>query len=356
MRQAKVSAVPAATVPRTGASRKALSSTSAGPFYLSPLCVPNGRHWDSKLTNSTTRSVMTLCRLYGLIVQGFGQGRNEAYKSWIRVTRSVSSPKSNLQVMLVPIVGGKLHLLAGTEYDAALLAVYLGAAEVRTQFPLWPSPSQSPLAGLHADRDCSLPVIPGLLDIAREAGIDHGTYIGTSIPFVATCDLVLRIGAPPDDRLVFWSVKPLSKIVSGDVAIRVRERIELDRRFAVASGGGHRTIVGNEMSIALKGNLGWMMPTLSSLVTLRQSNQLGDFSGEFCDRSAHVDTLSGCIESSGTAASLDSKQAQEVFRAAAWLGLVDVDLTRPVVMSRPPTFGGIQKAAQLRAMLLGDER
>jgi hypothetical protein len=47
--------------------------------------------------------------------------------------------------------------------------------------------------------------------------------------------------------------------------------------------------------------------------------------------------------------------AQRHFRAAAWLGLIDIDLTEPVLMSRPMTTGGAAKKRALQVQLLGEE-
>lgn len=320
---------------------------------ISPLAIRSGVKWRSKLTNSVTRTVMTLDRLYGLIAQGFGQGRNDDYKSWIRVTRSLSSPKSNILVVHLPIHARGLNLLAGTEYNAGDLAAWLGALEIREQLPLWPSEALSPLHGLHAERDLLLPLAPGLVEIAKDAGIDHGTYVGGDIPYVATTDLVLRIGRPPHDRLVFWSVKPLEKIVVGESAARVRERLELERRYAIAVNACHQVIDGTEMTSSLIANLGWLMPTRSSLNEFASSNYLEDYAGAFESNAASGDPLGACIDSAGRQCSIEPERVQAIFRTAAWLGRIDVDLGVPILMSKPPTRGGKQRKLRMQNELLG---
>ena len=321
---------------------------------LSPLAVTTVGKWRSKLSNSVTRRVMTLDRLYALIAQGFGQGRDEAYKPWIRVTRSLSSPKSNVFVAQVPIHERGLHLLAGTEYNAGQLASWLGALEVREQFPLWPSPSRSPLWGLHPERDRTLVPAPGLLEIAADAGIDHGTYVGGNIPFVATTDLVLRIGVPPNDKLVFWSVKPLEKIVRGKSAARIRERLELERRYAVAVGAHHGVIDGTEMTRSLVENLDWFRPLRSELLAFRKTQCIEDFAAAFEGLAVDGDPLRVCIDAAGEQCSIPPNRVQAFFRAATWLGLTDVDLGVSVLMTKPPTRGGGARKLQLRKALLGD--
>lgn len=151
------------------------------------------------LTNSIGRKAMTIGRLQGLILQGFGQGRGEGYTPWIRVTRGNAPRKSNHVVAVTHVQARPLHLLSRLEYRAVRLAMWLGAVEVREQFPLWPwTGGPHPMAGLDDERDRALPTTLGLLALAKKAGIRHGHFVGApNLPYVATTDLVIRVGATP---------------------------------------------------------------------------------------------------------------------------------------------------------------
>ena len=309
-----------------------------------------------KLSNSVTKSVMSYSRLYALIRQGFGQGRNDDYKPWIRVTKGNSSPDSNLHVSQVATQKRGLHLLAGTEFNSAHLAAWLGSLETREQFPLWPHSAPHPLAGLHPERDKTLENTRGLLAIAAEAGIDHGTYVGTDIPYVATTDLLLRIGEPPHDRLVFWSVKPLEKMLKGRASLRVLERLELERRYAISVGAIHRVINGTEMNESLIENLDWMMPLYSEFAGLLSPKNLQNFAAAFAEPAKQREPLQNCIAHARSDLKLSEKAGFDLFRGTTWLGMTDIDLSKPVLMTRPPTQGGAAQKELLREQLLGEAK
>jgi len=306
-----------------------------------------------KLSNSITKAVMTYPRLHALIQQGFGQGRGDGYKPWIRVTKRNSSPHSNLYVLRIATQLRGLHLLAGTEFRAAHLAAWLGSLEIREQFPLWPHSAPHPLAGLHPERDEKLPSTRGLLAIADEAGIAHGEYVGTDIPYVATTDLVLRIGQPPVDRLVFWSIKPLEMMIQGPRSRRVLERLEMERRYALSVGAAHRVINGTEMNKHLIENLDWLMPLRSEFSGLLHPETLQAFTAEYAVPAKTGEKLKVCIEHATRALKLNDKQGFSLFRGATWLGLTDIDLTRPIIMSRQPTKGGSEHLRSMQQALLG---
>jgi hypothetical protein len=287
--------------------------------------------------------------------QGFGQGRNENYKAWIPITRGLSSPKSNLFVAKVPICDRGINLLSADEYKTTLVAGWLGAAEIRDQFPLWPETFVHPMAGLWPGRDCRLPRPPGLIEIARDAGIDHGTYVGGDVPFVATTDLVVRVGEPPNDRLVFWSCKPLELMVRGKGATRVLERLELERRYAGAINAEHRVINAGDFEPNLIGNLDWLTPRKSELNRAQSDVRFDEFVGAFI-ASDDGRALKECIARAGRVARLDAERTQEYFRISAWLGRIDLDLTVDLVMSRRPVRDHSRVRTQMRRSLLGESK
>jgi len=142
---------------------------------------------------------MSQATLAKLVSSGFGQGRAEFYQPWIRIRRAVSSPVGTQHIFNLPGLGRPLHLLSGLEQGAAALAGYLGALEVREQVPAHAQAEQHPgydplyqLSTGNSDR-----LVPGLLQIAEEAGIDPGRYPGTDIVFVLTTDLLLTVEDGP---------------------------------------------------------------------------------------------------------------------------------------------------------------
>ena len=310
----------------------------------------------ARLTNSVGRAKMTRNRLQALILQGFGQGRGNGYMPWICVTRGNSPRCSNHFVAVTSIQEKPLHLMSGLEYGATRVATWLGAKEVRTQFPIWPwSGHPHPMSGLNPVDDQKLPETIGLLEIAYEAGIKHGCYVGApDQPYVATTDLVLTINAPTGSRLVFWTCKPASILTcAGPRQNRIAERIELERRYAKAVGATHVVYDGTHVSTKLVANLDWLEPprqerTDANLCAVRKL-----FSDAY-NISKATGTIEQRIEQAAVSIGIGVSSAQCHFRAAAWLGQIEIDLSQPVLMSRPMKVGGNALKRALRIALLGE--
>lgn len=280
---------------------------------------------------------MTEERIVALIEQNFGQGRNEGYKAWIRVTRRLSSPVSNLLSVNVPIHKRQLNALAfSTEYIAMLVASWLGACEIRDQMPMWPWPFIHPAAGLNREIDQSLPDPPGLIEIAKKGGIDHGRYVGTNVPYVATVDLMLRMSPCQSEankqKLVMWSCKPEGKISSTD-EFRMHERLKLAELYAEAVGAFSCTFSETTVSKTLAANLEWMTPLRSELQKIYADGGIYDFGGLLRQFSAQ-ETLGRAIANAAKHMRLRNEDGHAYFRACAWLGLIDLDFREPVLMSR----------------------
>jgi hypothetical protein len=238
------------------------------------------------------------------------------------------------------------------EKTAANVAAWLGATEIREQFPLFPWAGVHPMSGIDPGRDRQLKDAPSMIDIAHDAGIDIGRFIGTDIEFVATADLVLRIGEFPNDRLVFWSVKPGASISNERSGERVIERLELERRYAKGIGAKHAVITGDEITPHLRKNLLWLKPPRSHLLSRTPD-----------DRRALTTVFNALDEGMSVAVriaaaakecGLSLADAHVDFRAAAWLGEIDIDLTRQIAMPYPVRRDVKGAKAALRSQLMGD--
>lgn len=306
-------------------------------------------------TRSTDPRVMTQVKLAALIKQGLGSNRDARYLPWIRVRRRLTSKVSNLFVIPSVLYERRgLHLLSGLEHRAALLAQWLGATELREQFPMWPDPHQHPLSGIDPERDKTLAQMPGLLEIARNAGIRHGVYPGTKIPFVATSDIVLRLGHPPNDRLVLWACKPLAVMLDAERQ-RTLERLELERLYAVAAGAtsvviDDSTFKKNELAK----NLDWLTPLHSELLVFAGSTRLEDFSQSLDERLKTL-PIRVASELAGRKVRADLQLSHQLFRLAVWSGLTDIDLSKPILMTRFAALGGRKLKRQIAQHLLGAE-
>lgn len=293
------------------------------------------------LTNSIGRKAMTRAKLQSLIVQGFGQGRNDDYQSWITVTRGNAPRMSNHTIAMGSIGSRPMHFLSTLEHRAGRVATWLGAQELRPQFPLFPWRGHPhPMAGLDQSYDAILPVMPGLLEIAHEAGIDHGAYVGSpELPYVATSDFVARFGPARNQRLTFWTVKPVGVLKAEKPGSRMRQRIELERLYAEKAGGRHVLFDGEQVSDTLTANLDWLEPPRHERTDASQIEWRGRFVDAFNGQAAEV-PLRDRISNASTAIGVDVADGQRMFRASAWLTEIDIDLRARVLMSAPMRCGG----------------
>ncbi|RVT48120.1 TnsA endonuclease N-terminal domain-containing protein [Rubrivivax albus] len=293
------------------------------------------------LTNSIGKAPMTRTRLQSLILQGFGQGRGDDYQPWITVTRG-NAPRASNHIVAIGSIGSRpMHFLSTLEYRAGRVANWLGALEIRTQFPLFPWRGHPhPMAGLEQGYDACLPVMPGLLEIASEAGISHGTYVGSpELPYVATSDLVVRFGPASTQKLTFWTVKPAGALRAERPGSRMRQRIDLERLYAEKAGGRHVLFDGEQFSDILTANLDWLEPTRHERTDAEEIERRSRFVHAF---NSHPDgvALRDRISSASAAIGAEVVDGQRFFRAAAWLTEIDIDLRARVLMSAPMRSGG----------------
>lgn len=308
------------------------------------------------LTNSVGRTVMNIDRLLRLILQGFGQGRGDDYKPWIPVTRGLPAAVSNIGVFHVSTQARPLHLLSRLEQGAAHVAAWIGARELREQFPLFPWAWIHPLSGLHPARDCLLPAAPALLSIGEEAGIDIGRFVGSErVPFVATTDLVLRFGEPPNDRLIFWSCKPRGVLDDPKSAPQAERRIELESRYARKVGAFHAVYDGSHASKTLVTQLDWLAPRYGEYDSDVERSLRCKFAETF-NRFDAGRATGDLIAASAQELKTNIKEAQRLFRACAWEGSIDADLSHPIVMSRALRRGGSTIKREIKKLLAGGEQ
>lgn len=293
-----------------------------------------GRHGRSKAGPGDAElakySQLVLGRIDRQMLARHGQGRRESYRPWIHIRRRLAARVSHHVLCHLPLRPRSFHFLSKLEENAGLAISWLGAEEVREALPEWPTPHRSPAAGWNPELDAKLDPIPGLLEIARDAGIDHGVYPGTRIPFVGTIDVTAVMLPLPPHKLLFVGCKPSTELLTNPRAL---ERLELERRYAQACGGVHAIVHEHTFDEKLIENLQWIVPRYSDLKRLQATSILDDFSGEFLCCSDDLPV----VEARNVAAARvgNSEDPELLFRAALWTRRIDADLTKSVVRSRP---------------------
>ena len=294
---------------------------------------------------------MTLPRLNKLMSDGLGMGRDEHYQSWIRIRRRLSSPVSNLHALPTPAYARPLQLLSGLEFAAANVALWLGCHEIREQHPLWPEPHPHPSTGRHREPYGTIPFAPGLLGLAKGAGINHGVYPGTCIPYVATMDFTLEVGPKDSSRLVHWSCKPRELLDRARNRQRMWERIELERLYSRAVAASHVVIDGTDFTERLVGNLDWLRPLRSEWLNPEIRSRMEDFGNLFM--LVAEDTVKKAKQYASQKLRTDEIATETLFRACAWSGIINIDAFEPVIMSLPLSLDIKARKRKLGLKLLG---
>lgn len=277
---------------------------------------------------------------------GHGQGRGDAYSPWIRIRRNFSSPVSKQIFDSVGIKAGNHHFLSALEFHTALVMAFLGADELRECLPMWPTEHLHPNSVAN-DRGA---LVPGLIDVARQAGIDHGFYVGTTIPYVASLDLLFSARIRSETRLIGISCKPAQITLQ---SARARERIELDRRYCGLIGAHHRIEDGASFDQTLICQLMWMRPLTSEIRAHRGSSRLHDFASSF-ERHSTERVVHESVVAAGRHVGLNHDASKLFFRLGTWLHLIDINVALPVRMMSPVKRGRDKVLAALRARYWGD--
>ena len=191
--------------------------------------------------------------------------------------------------------------------------------------------------------------VPGLLDIARDAGIDHGCFVGTNVPYVGTIDLMFAL--PVGDRPLYLGISCKPREIL-DASTRVQERVKLDALYCEAIGASHCIEDAAGLDSMLLSNLSWLRPLTSEVRQHRETNRLADFAGRFNELALQM-SLTDAARQAGAALDLPVQEAYRLMRIGIWVHLIDIDLTQPVLMTRPATRGTARVLNMLRARYLG---
>lgn len=295
----------------------------------------------SKLKRSYTER--KLKQVLGWIKAGRGQGRGESYSPWIPITRGFSSPVSHQMFSSLSIHKRNHHFLSKLEHHTALQLAYLGAVELRECLPLWPTEHQHPI-----ETDPTARTV-GLRDIARDAGIEHGNFVGSDVPYIASLDMMATIQWRGKTHHLGVSCKP-EEILIGSA--RAQERTTLDEIYCRTVGARHHREGGAQFNPTLLKNLQAYQPARHEVLKWVGTESLQKFSDHlndsFQDQPLHVS-----ISQAGRAAGLDEQLAPTLWRVGVWLHLIDIDMGQRISMLKPMRRGKERCLAQLAEHFLG---
>lgn len=283
--------------------------------------------------------LMTLKKLSALVSAGYGQNHFHLYKPWLRVTRRECSPCSTIGHLPAPELRRLHHFRSRAERSTLILTKWLGAIDGRDQYPAWSWTHRNPVVGLPgmgADK------VPGLLEIADGAGIAHGTFAGTDIPYIASLDVLTTWRHERNGfLLVAFDCKPKQIVESAPVGSRIRERLELHRRYCNAAGIRHRLTHPELLPNDLMVNLDLLYPLLgpTQCVELVRSS-LYQRVVAACQRDAYDMPAFEVVEEVAARFGMCNAECQRALHMALWNQDLDHDLSFPLELWNPLSRGG----------------
>lgn len=297
---------------------------------------------------------MTFKRLQTLVEEGVGTGHGESYQPFLQIKRWNPSPVSTQVLSALPPYERSGHFFSLSEWCLAMLVSWAGCW-VREQFPLWPWPHPHPHYDLGDEwGGASLPESVGMQALCRSAGIRHGVFPGTKIPYIWTIDLALSLPwvEDPAHRCVFISVKPLEseRYSNVDPLDRGAQKLEMERRYTKEMGIGYfigdSSIFPNE----LWANLDWLRTCASPphpVWATALQRFLEHYGDTFSER-----PISELMRRLARDYSVPPEVAQYLIHHCLWHQKIDCDLSRYLNMSKPPKPGGRRLIQQFRAALM----
>jgi len=285
------------------------------------------------------------------IALGWGQGHFDEYWPWLQIRRRNPSKRGNQVSGDLPGYRRLSSFMGRVEWHFALLCLWLGAVDVREQFPIWPMPHRHPLATFpRRPRPGKLPDHRGLLEVARDAGIDHGWEVGhPDVPYVATVDIaVTRV---VDGRLALGMIagKPRESVDESSPDSRIIERLELQLRYSAEVSATFSivdaAVIGEHFGANLEGFACAAFPK----GRLSDKSLIADFAANISSVGAR-ESINDAIREAATRFSLSDQDACILFRTGVWRRLIDLDMSQYIVMSYP-LVSGAELVAQMEKEL-----
>ncbi len=296
---------------------------------------------------------VTWDRVAAMIAAGHGNGFDELYQPILQIKRWNPSPLSVQVVETLPPFKRRCHFFSYSEYHMALLFSWAGAW-IREQFPAWPWPHFHPEYARNYENDASLPRSPGMIKICRDAGIPHGNFVGTDIPYIWSFDLCLTLPwhMIPSQKTVLASINPLDsdRYQHVDPLDRGPQKLEGERRYARQLELGYFVADRTRYDGPLFANLDLyrrasMLPANSPLA-LAKVKLLTGHAHELQTRPI-ADSISIATDVCG----ISHSDATTLIHHCIWTQEIDCDLSRDVHPSKPPRMGGRRLRQAIRDAL-----
>jgi len=207
------------------------------------------------------------------------------------------------------------------------------------------------LTGAQGVNNADLPDHPGLFQIAKEAGIDHGEFVGSKIPYVATIDMAVTVPFSTGAKLVAVSYKPFDKIYEAAPSDAILRRLELERRYCEHTDI-LRTVADSALFGLLIDNLAWLMPHSLDLYQYKNDVLFWRFRDILKEHMYRI-PIRSAIQNAARHVGWHLDEANRVFNILVWFQYVDLDVRQPIIMSYPAKPGGLLVRQELQKVMFG---
>jgi hypothetical protein len=297
--------------------------------------------------------VVTLKQIQQWIREGRGQGHFENYLAWLRVTRRNGSKISAQSVGRIPLYRRRFDFMADGEMLLVLLLLWLGARDVREQYPAWPWAHPHPLADYPHLNGRQFGIVAGLWEIAEAAGIRHGYFVGTDLPYVATIDILATVDTTHSLRLVALGSKPGELIEASTPQDRLAERLKLQEHYSTAIGAAWLTADRGLIPRQFEANLKALCPYVETVERFSSDPRFDEYRSIVTEAATELPPN----EASRLAAKRIGWQdhlATQALHLMIWRQDIDLDITRPLLLSQRARPGGRQIRQLLQRRILGE--
>ncbi len=289
---------------------------------------------------------------------GLGVGFGENYKPALSIKRWNASPVSVQVLKALPNFKRQCHFFSHSEWLLALLFSWAGC-HIREQFPLWPWPSNHPEYSRFPELDYRLTSSVGMLEICKNAGINHGNFIGTNIPYIWSLDLCAFMPWVDDitRATCFISVKPLAseQYLYVDPLNRGVEKLECERRYSQQLGINYFVCDRTLFPGPIFANLEMLAPAAHIPNNHPWSNLLNTFFDRHHDE-LEINPIKYISERLVKDFKCEESAASFIKNHILWNQFVDCDLSKHIKDSMLPIKGGKQLVQSLRSSLSGNAK
>lgn len=286
--------------------------------------------------------------------KGLGRGYLSSYLPWIQIRRGDFSSSGTSSLVPDQLTSGRPHHTLSNGEFGLCLALLLGRPyDLREQFPLCRFAGEHPLleCGVRVSDEMrrGLPINWGTVALAKSLGIRHPRYPRSKSYFVLTTDfLVTEIDANGRPSLTAFSYRPSEKFrVSAERSPkkirRMRELLELERRYWTMLGVRWHLITDESFPPALVENLVWAFPSrnLERAESKRlQSMYLSFF--QVATKARWDLPLRDCLATVADTIGCTAHDAVSLFGHAIWERDFGLDLSQRILLPQrlvtPPNF------------------